>query len=111
MPFAITALLPAIAIAIMVEVERACWLKLPSKTSMQLILEPFNAAVVNCVLETSVLANGTVAVIALYRNCLLGNIDHLLWCTEADYLRYLRVGFGVAVGHTHAPAYRHIKAL
>ncbi|MNE95527.1 hypothetical protein D3C80_1936240 [compost metagenome] len=34
----------------------------------------------------------------------------MLWCTEADYLRYLRVGFSVAVSHTHTSAYRHIKA-
>ncbi|MNC23514.1 hypothetical protein D3C75_715430 [compost metagenome] len=64
---------------------------------------------VNGVFEAGIFAYGAVAVVALDRNGLLCQINHLLRTAEANHPSKLRIGACVAMGHPHAAANRDIE--
>ncbi|MNR47735.1 hypothetical protein D3C85_1668760 [compost metagenome] len=67
-PFPVAILHPTITISVGFKMERTRLLKVPTKTRLQLVNEPLNSAIVNCIFETSMFTNRTIPIITLDHN-------------------------------------------
>ena len=101
---------PAVAIARVLEAERAGRLQGVAEPALDLGAEPVDAAVLDRVFEARVLAVGAIAEIALHQHDLLGDVDRLLGRAEAHDVGGARIGFRLAVRHAHAAADRDVPA-
>src|SRR5205807_6205928 len=72
--------------------------------------EGVKPAVLDGVFEPRVLALGAVAPVALHGDDGLGHRDRVLRPAEAHDVGGARIGLGLAVGHAHAAADRHVEA-
>src|SRR5690606_26136062 len=83
-PASILALLPAVAIAVLVEMVRAQRLQGEADAVLQSLLEPVQAPVVDGVFQAGVLTLDPVAVVALQGHHAFGGGNHLFRRHEAD---------------------------
>ena len=84
--------------------------ELPPEPALDLVADPDEAAVGDCVLEPGVLAVRAVAEVALNGDDLLRDVDHLLRAAEPEDVGQAGVGLDLVVGHPHAPADRDVEA-
>src|SRR5690606_26277519 len=105
------ALLPAVAVAILIDTRGAYRLQRDPATGFNLFLEPVQTVMVDGVFQAGVLALHTTAVIALQRDHRLGDADQLFGRHKAYDASQPRIGGSVAMRRAHASADRHVKAL
>ena len=72
--------------------------------------EPIQPQSVDGVFQPSMLAVGTVAVIALHGDDRFRHVHRVLRPAEADHVAGARIGLGLAMGHPHAAANHHVVA-
>src|SRR3546814_8796650 len=110
MPGAVFTLYPAEAVAVVVEPVWAHRFQDIAQALFQLRLEPVQAAMVDRVFQAGMLAFGTVAEIALYRDDAFGQGNNLFRCHEYDKASKPGVGCAVAMRGTHDRTSTHLKS-
>mmetsp|Transcript_15739 Transcript_15739/g.40733 ORF Transcript_15739/g.40733 Transcript_15739/m.40733 type:complete len:284 (+) Transcript_15739:476-1327(+) len=107
---AVVCLVPTEAVAVLSEFEGPLRSELESRASLDLGAVLIDSHILNGVLETRMLAVGSITKVSLHQHDLLSHFKGLFHRHKTKYVRKAGVGLCVAVSHAHATASSDIEA-